>query len=124
MIRDWCADRARRSGVALTVDVVLLVVMTLHNPPNDPLQEIIANFSAVAKIDLLEAFGSVGHFQDGLGGDVPDGFHTPAFHIWAAGGRQSSKSFVADVEAVGDVDNARSWSYEGADVVDEDVVGY
>lgn len=124
MIRHGCPNGARGGGVALAVDVVLLMLMALYDPSNHPLQEIIADFPAIAEIHFFETFGAVGHFQDGLRGDVPNGLHTPSLDIGAAGSCQGREPFVADVETVRDVDHDGSRSYEGADVVDEDVIGY
>lgn len=58
----------------------------MDDPADDARKQVVADFAAVAEVDFLEVFGAVGHFEHGLRGDVPDGFHFPSRDVGAAGG--------------------------------------
>lgn len=109
-----------RGGVA-AVHIVLLGV-SLNDPTDEALEEIVRDLTAVAKIDLLEPLGSVGHFEDCLRGDVPDAAHSPSCHAGSAGSGKGREAFVRDMEAITYVDHAWTWTHEGANVIDQKFV--
>lgn len=70
------------------------------DPADDAGEEVVGDFAAVAEVDFLEALSGVGHFEDGAGGDVPDGLHFPCLDVRATASDEGVEAFVGDVEAV------------------------
>ena len=80
-------------------------------------EKVVGDFTAVAQVDLFEVFGGVGHFEDGVGGDVPDALHLPTPDTGATARHQGVEACVSDVIAIAQVYCLRSIAYEWTDVV-------
>ena len=99
------------------------------DPSYDSSDEVIADFAAIAEIDLLKPFGFVYHGKHGGTSDIPDRLHTPHPCTFSTGFGKDFEPFVRDVETVAHVDVRRPAAGEGNDniakhvVCDEAIVG-
>lgn len=107
----------------LLVRVVIILGphrMKLGNYPADySCKECIRNLSAVRKVDFLQSFGAIRHFQDSLPRDIPDAFHDPAFDIVTAEVCQRREALIGYVEAMGNVHRVWSVAYKRRDAIDQ-----
>ena len=87
-------------------------------PTDDSREEVVGHFPTVGEVNFFEIFGVVGHFEHGVGGYVPYGFHLPAMYILSALRGEGGESFICYVETVANVDDAGTFAHEGTDIVD------
>jgi hypothetical protein len=95
-----------------------------NHPTYDASEKVIAYFSTVGEVYFFQLFGVVGHFQDGVGADIPHAFHPPAVDIAPTLRRQSSESLICDVKTVAYINSLSTPADKRADIVDEGFVGY
>lgn len=86
-----------------------------HDPAYNSCQQIIANLSAVAQIDILETLCAVYEIQDALSCHVPYTTHPPTKNAFAATLHKCGEAIVGHMKAIVDVDMTRARSYKGTD---------
>ena len=93
--------------------------MIWNNPANDSCKEIVANLSAIAKINLFQSFGLLHHLKYCRASDIPNTLHPPDPHARSAYFCQLSKALVCYVEAITHVDVLWSSANKRADHIDQ-----